>query len=85
MQKWEYLVFGRVGGNWTDDRFDGRSPTEKLTDLGRQGWELVSVCYNSSGYNFYLKRPAAEKARAPAKKLPQGDFSFFGAKPWQVR
>jgi hypothetical protein len=46
MTNWEYLVIGRVGGNWTDDKFDRRNPQEKLTDLGRGGWDLVSVCYD---------------------------------------
>lgn len=68
MQKWEYLAFSRIGGAWSDERFDGRSVAEKLTDLGREGWELVSVCYDSSGYNFYLKKAVAEKTKAAAKK-----------------
>ena len=68
MTKWEYLTFSRVGGSWSDDRYDGRAPTEKLTDLGRDGWELLSVCYDGSGYNFYLKRPITEKAKTAAKK-----------------
>ena len=68
MQTWEYLVVSRVGGAWTDDRLDGRSPTDKLTVLGRDNWELVSVCYDGSGYNFYLKRLVGEPVKAPAKK-----------------
>ena len=56
MQKWEYLVFSRTGGRWSDDQFDGRGPSDKLTDLGADGWELVSVLYDGSGYNFYSKK-----------------------------
>jgi hypothetical protein len=69
MQNWEYLVLNRVGGVWSDDRYDGRNPSEKLTHLGREGWELVSVCYDGGGYNFYLKRPAGGTSKAPAKKV----------------
>lgn len=68
MAKWEYLNFGRVGGAWTDDRYDGRSPQEKLTDYGKDGWELVSVCYDNSGYNYFLKRALVTRRKAPAKK-----------------
>ena len=67
-QNWEYLIFSRAAGVWSDDRYDGRSPSEKLTGVGKEGWELVSVCYDGSGYNFYLKRPAQVKKRASAKK-----------------
>lgn len=76
MTKWEYLVFARVAGSWTDDRYDGRSVQQKLSDFGQDGWELVSVCYDTSGYNFYLKRQltagkktAAEKPKATAKAV----------------
>lgn len=67
MQNWEYLVLNRAGGRWSDDKFDGRGATEKLTELGMNGWELVSVCYDGSAYNFYFKK-AIPKAKAPAKK-----------------
>jgi hypothetical protein len=60
MQNWEYLALNRVGGRWADDPFDGRIPADKLTDLGKSGWELVSVFYDGSGFNFYLKRPMGE-------------------------
>ena len=69
MQKWEYLSFARIAGSWTDDKYDGRSVQEKLSDCGLEGWELVSVCYDSSGYNFYLKRPLA--ARKATTKKPK--------------
>ena len=67
MQKWEYLALNRVGGRWSDDQFDGRVVAEKLTDLGNDGWELVSVFYDGSGFNFYMKRPVGE-AKAATKK-----------------
>jgi hypothetical protein len=48
-------------------------PTEKLTDLGKAGWELVSAFYDGSGYNFYLKRPFGE-VKSPAKKSKAKKF-----------
>ena len=68
MQKWEYLSFARVAGAWTDDRYDGRSVQDKLSDFGQEGWELISVVYDSSGYNYYLKRPVETKKKATTKK-----------------
>ena len=68
MTKWEYLAFARVAGRWTDDKYDGRSPQEKLSDYGKEGWELVSVCYDSSGYNYYFKRPVTARKTTAAKK-----------------
>ena len=68
MGTWEYLVLNRQGGMWSDDRTDGRHPTEKLTVLGKEGWELISVAYDGSGYNFYFKRPVTEKKKASTKK-----------------
>lgn len=68
MQTWEYLALNRMGGRWSDDHFDGRNPAEKLTDLGMNGWELVSAFYDGSGYNFYLKRQVGGETKAPAKK-----------------
>jgi len=68
MESWEYLVLVRSGGRWSDDHFDGRGPAERLTDLGRDGWELVSVCYDGSGYNFYLKKPVPKAAKRSTSK-----------------
>lgn len=68
MQKWEYLAFARVGGAWTDDRYDGRNVQDKLSDFGKEGWELISVVYDSSGYNYFLKRPIETKKKTTAKK-----------------
>jgi hypothetical protein len=68
MQKWEYLSFARIYGQWSDDKFDGRTVQDKLSDFGSEGWELVSVVYDSSGYHFYLKRPVATRRRTTTKK-----------------
>jgi hypothetical protein len=67
MQNWEYLVLNRAGGRWSDDPYDGRGASDKLTGLGGEGWELVSVCHDGSGYRFYLKKPLP-KAKAPSRK-----------------
>jgi hypothetical protein len=68
MAKWEYLALARVAGAWNDDRFDGRTPEEKLSDLGKEGWELVSVCYDNAGYNYFLKRPFVTRRRRSSTK-----------------
>ena len=68
MTKWEYLTFARIAGSWSDDKLDGRTPQQKLSDYGADGWELVSVLYDSSGYHFYLKRPKATRKKATAEK-----------------
>lgn len=68
MQKWEYMVLSRVAGNWTDDRFDARTPAEKLTNFGNDHWELVSAFYDGSGYHFYLKRPIEQKSTTKKSK-----------------
>lgn len=68
MQKWEYLAFTRVAGSWSDDRYDGRTVQERLSDYGNEGWELISVVYDTSGYNYYLKRPVATRRRTSTKK-----------------
>jgi hypothetical protein len=50
MQKWEY----KKQSVWTDEDM------AKADELGEEGWELVSVCYNGNGgYNHptgYFKR-----------------------------
>ena len=68
MTKWEYLVFARVAGSWSDYKYDGRSVQQKLSDFGLEGWELVSVAYDSSGYNFYLKRQITARKKGAADK-----------------
>ena len=55
--KWEYKVVR-----------SSRKVEERLNALGAEGWELVSVCYDSAGYNYYLKRPMATKKKSTAKK-----------------
>ena len=68
MQTWEYMALNRMGGRWADDQFDGRHPAEKLNDLGKDGWELVSAFYDGSGYNFYLKRMTGGETKTSPKK-----------------
>jgi len=68
MDKWEYLVFSRHGGMWTDQKNDPRSPQEKINDFGKDGWELVSVLYDTSSYNFYMKRPREVKKSKPSTR-----------------
>ena len=48
-QTWDYLVEYEIG-------------PEGLTELGAEGWELVSVVPNQDGARgtFYFKRPAAD-------------------------
>jgi hypothetical protein len=67
MCNWEYLVLNRAGERWSDDSYNGRNSTEKLTELGGAGWELVSVCYDGSSYNFYLKK-SFPKAKTSSRK-----------------
>jgi hypothetical protein len=41
---WEYLILERA-------------EAERLSDLGREGWELVAVSRADDGVELYLKRP----------------------------
>ena len=42
--KWEYMtVMLRAGGVWLGGNIDGQVLTDKLNELGKQGWELVNV------------------------------------------
>lgn len=70
MQKWEYR---RLCYSWDDERqdliwadtkeigVDGDTVDERLNELGREGWELISVEKISDlshvVVSFYLKRP----------------------------
>lgn len=75
MQEWEYAVFSHT--RWDDDA------SLNLTELGRQGWELVNVAYmptqTQRGDNgkmthhglllHYLKRPKSLNAALIAPRL----------------
>ncbi|MBI3944476.1 MAG: hypothetical protein HY321_01005 [Armatimonadetes bacterium] len=60
MQRRDYRTAYRSehAGGWIVDgkparEFDGKEDPEVLKELGREGWELVSVV----GYTYFLKRP----------------------------
>jgi hypothetical protein len=70
MQQWEYCLIAYTdnyslpsylrsyqASGGTTDHLEKDAVAAKLADLGRQGWELVSVV--ASGYytNYYFKRP----------------------------
>lgn len=70
MQKWEYrrLCYGwddesqdLVWGDTKERAVDGDTVDERLNELGRKGWELISVEKLSDlshvVVSFYLKRP----------------------------
>ena len=70
MQKWEYrrLCYGwdeeRKDLVWADTKertVDADTVDQRLNELGREGWELISVEKISDishvAVNFYLKRP----------------------------
>jgi len=70
VQKWEYrrLCYGwddkRQDLVWMDTKeraVDGDTVDERLNELGREGWELISVEKMSDlshvVVSFYLKRP----------------------------
>ena len=48
MQNWEYTTLTLVSNakqelEWTDAQEDNRSASERVNELGDEGWELVSV------------------------------------------
>jgi len=52
MQKWEL--------EWTDAQEDNRSASERLNELGEEGWELVNVVQHAGDTPrtvYWLKRP----------------------------
>jgi hypothetical protein len=66
MQKWEYRTLQLAMNEkenliWFDAQEDTRTVSERLNELGEEGWELVSVdTRNLSGVTigtvYYLKR-----------------------------
>jgi len=66
MQKWEYrAMFGEARGETITSR-SGEAKSEPtldiVIDLGKEGWELVSVTINphSNENGFYFKRPITD-------------------------
>jgi hypothetical protein len=65
MQKWEYTTLTLVSNEkqeleWTDAQDDNRSASERLNELGEEGWELVSVAQHTGDRTrtvYWLKRP----------------------------
>jgi hypothetical protein len=69
MEIWEYKVLDQdVSGSdwkWRDTLNDSnqQSIQERLIELGKQGWELITVTAHvtnggyTTQYQFYLKRP----------------------------
>jgi hypothetical protein len=64
MQRWEYLTFVLETGFFSNGRMDAEKFQEKLDELGREGWELVSVFDTNAHHGAtaqvvaVLKRPA---------------------------
>lgn len=56
MAKWEYLYFTDADKDTPSLHPPGHK--EKLNELGNEGWELVSVVFDSSGrvQKMYFKR-----------------------------
>ena len=65
MQKWEYTTLTLISNEkqeleWTDAQEDNRSASERLNELGEEGWELVNVVQHASDKPrtvYWLKRP----------------------------
>ena len=65
MQKWEYTTLTLISNEkqeleWTDAQEDNRSASERLNELGEEGWELVSVVLyvaDRARTVYWLKRP----------------------------
>ncbi len=52
-RRWEHFCF-MLPTTWG---FDESGVSKKLTEAGREGWELVGVA-NSQGFVYCMKRPA---------------------------
>ena len=65
MQKWEYTTLTLISNEkqeleWTDAQDDNRSASERLNELGEEGWELVNVVQHAGDKLrtvYWLKRP----------------------------
>jgi hypothetical protein len=57
MTKWEYIYFTEAEKEGSS--LHPPSHKERLNDLGKDGWELVSVVFDSTGLvkKLYFKRP----------------------------
>ena len=57
MTSWEYLYF--TGAEKETSTLHPPAPKEKLNELGKEGWELVSVVFDQKGkaQKLYFKRP----------------------------
>ena len=74
MQKWEYTTLTLISNEkkeleWTDAQDDNRSASERLNELGEEGWELVSVVLHVADRArtvYWLKPQRIEKNPLPA-------------------
>jgi Domain of unknown function (DUF4177) len=65
MQNWEYTTLTLISNakqelEWTDAQEDNRSASERLNELGNEGWELVSVAQHTGDQArtvYWMKRP----------------------------
>jgi hypothetical protein len=60
MQKWEYLtLWAEQGWRASDGRYwDAPTAYVILEELGREGWELVTITNTGPGYyEWHFKRP----------------------------
>jgi hypothetical protein len=73
--QWEYqTIMMGTSGFWLGGKLDGQAFTRRLNELGKQGWELVSVFGTNQAYGTtrgvfaVLKRPA--QAGSKTNRLP---------------
>jgi hypothetical protein len=65
MQNWEYTTLTLISNakqelEWADAQEDNRSASERVNELGDEGWELVSVVQHAGDQArtvYWLKRP----------------------------